>query len=127
MGFKHTLMKSRKHLNDGVIIQNKSSHFKDERLTSPISTYSANNSLEEYFKDLAVSFESADVAIVCSSLDGIIKTWNKASEKMLGFTSKEVIGENVSMLIPSKYIDDEKIIFDKINNNNNVVNHESTR
>lgn len=120
-------MNTKRHLNDDVIIQNRSSYFKDKFITSPVTTFSANKSTEEYFKELAISFENADVAIICSSQDGTIKTWNKASEKMLGFTSKEVIGKDVSMLIPSKCINDEKIVFDKISNNKIVVNHESTR
>jgi PAS domain S-box-containing protein len=120
-------MKTKNHLNDDDIIPSILSHLKDEVLTNSIITFSSNKSNEEYFEQLANNYQITNVAMFCSSLDGTINTWNKASEKMLGFTSIEILGKNISVIIPTKFIVGEKDIFDKICENKTVVNHESAR
>ena len=82
---------------------------------------------EEYYVQLAINFENTNVAIYCCSKNGTIKTWNKASENLLGFTSIEMVGKDMALITPSKFIKKEKKIFDKIYHNEIVVNHESTR
>jgi len=47
----------------------------------------------------AIVDDSAD-AILSKSLDGTILTWNKAAERMYGYRAEEMIGRNVSQLLP---------------------------
>jgi CheY-like chemotaxis protein len=49
---------------------------------------------------LAAVVEDSDDAILSKMLDGTILTWNKAAERMYGYRPEEVIGKNVSMLLP---------------------------
>jgi PAS domain S-box-containing protein len=49
---------------------------------------------------LASIVEDSDDAILSKNLDGTILTWNKAAERMYGYRPEEVIGKNVSMLLP---------------------------
>lgn len=42
-------------------------------------------------------------AVVCIDDNGDILTFNYAAEKLFGYTSSEVIGENVLLIIPEKY------------------------
>lgn len=39
-------------------------------------------------------------AIIGTTLDGTITSWNPAAEKMYGYSSEEVIGESVRLLTP---------------------------
>ena len=55
---------------------------------------------EEIRSRLAAVVESSDDAIISISLDTTILTWNKGAERMFGYTSEEVVGRSVSMLIP---------------------------
>ena len=41
--------------------------------------------------------------IITINEQGIVETFNPASEKIFGYTAKDVIGKNVSMLMPSPY------------------------
>jgi PAS domain S-box-containing protein len=49
---------------------------------------------------LAAIVEFSNDAIVSSTLDGIIVTWNRAAERLYGYTAEEVQGRKVSMLLP---------------------------
>ena len=44
--------------------------------------------------------ESSEDAIKTKTLAGIITSWNKGSEKIFGYKASEVIGKNISSLIP---------------------------
>ena len=43
---------------------------------------------------LAALIESSDDAIISQTLDGIIETWNRAAERMFGYTAGEALVKN---------------------------------
>lgn len=47
--------------------------------------------------------ESAHDSIICANADGNIVYWNNASERMFGFTSSEVMGKPLTILMPERY------------------------
>ena len=49
---------------------------------------------------IAAIVEYSDDAIIGSTLDGIITSWNPAAERMYGYPSKEIIGKSGSLLVP---------------------------
>lgn len=48
--------------------------------------------------------ETAADAIISINDDGIILSWNAAAEKIFGFSSKEMVNNNLSKVIPENYI-----------------------
>ena len=46
--------------------------------------------------------EYSDDAIIGSTLDGIITSWNPAAVRMYGYSSKEIIGTSGSLLVPDQ-------------------------
>ncbi|UOD34210.1 PAS domain S-box protein [Deferribacteraceae bacterium V6Fe1] len=48
---------------------------------------------------LELLFNSARDAIICVDIDGNISLWNKAAEKMFGYSAEEAIGKNVHSLL----------------------------
>ncbi len=49
---------------------------------------------------LAALVESFEDAIICISLDGMIEFWNRAAERMFGYTAEEAVGRSIGIIIP---------------------------
>ncbi len=62
----------------------------------PLQAYDAN--VAENW--LAAIVESSHDAIVSTTLDGVIETWNAAAERLFGYTGLEAMGRPVAMLVP---------------------------
>jgi len=82
---------------------------------------------EEYIGHLAAIVESSDDAIISKALDGTIKSWNKGSEKMFGYTAKEAVGKHISLIVPTEYINEEMKILERIRNNEIIDQYETVR
>jgi diguanylate cyclase (GGDEF)-like protein/PAS domain S-box-containing protein len=55
---------------------------------------------EETVQKLASIEEFSEDAILGKSMDGKITSWNRAAEKMYGYTRGEVVGRDLSFLVP---------------------------
>ena len=74
----------------------------------------------------AAIVESSDDAIFSKSLDGTILTWNKAAQRMYGYTAEEIIGQPVSVLMPQDLRDQFREIMSRIRRGE-MVDHLLTR
>ncbi|NJO91944.1 MAG: PAS domain S-box protein, partial [Chloroflexia bacterium] len=82
---------------------------------------------EELLKQLAAIVESSDDAIIGKNLEGIITSWNKGAIEIYGYTESEMIGNSVSVLIPSDKADELSIILAKIKNGEHTEHFETVR
>jgi PAS domain S-box-containing protein len=56
---------------------------------------------EERIRELVAIVESSDDAILGTTLNGIITSWNTGAEKIYGYAENEVIGQSNSILVPT--------------------------
>ena len=69
---------------------------------------------QEETRKLASIIESSEDAVIGLDLDGNVTTWNQAAEKLYGYTSDEVVGRPVVMLLPAEQEDEEMTILNKV-------------
>lgn len=82
---------------------------------------------EKKVHELAAIVESSDVAIIGKDLNGKITSWNKAAERLYGYTDKEVIGKSILMLIPKEQSHEENEILAKIKSGKQIEHFETKR
>jgi PAS domain S-box-containing protein len=63
---------------------------------------------------LAAIVEFSGDAIFSKDLNGLIITWNRAAEKLYGFSADEAIGQHVSMLVPVDRLHELPALLDRI-------------
>jgi PAS domain S-box-containing protein len=82
---------------------------------------------EEKQAMLAAIIESSDDAIISKTLDGIITSWNRAAEFMLGYSEKEAVGRHISLLIPKNRLAEETLIIEQIRKGQKIDHYETIR
>jgi PAS domain S-box-containing protein len=78
-------------------------------------------------RHLAALVESADDAILTKSLDGIVRTWNRGAEHLLGHKAADIIGQSVARLIPEECQDEESTILEQLKEGLRVAPLETRR
>jgi PAS domain S-box-containing protein len=76
---------------------------------------------------LASIVESSDNAILSKTLGGTINSWNKAAEKIYGYSAEEIIGKPVSILIPPELEDEFPYIAKKLEKGETIERYETIR
>jgi PAS domain S-box-containing protein len=76
---------------------------------------------------LAAIIDSADDAIISKSLDGIIQWCNAAAERMFGYSSRELVGQPVRILIPPERQSEEDDILERLRRGERVDHFETVR
>lgn len=70
---------------------------------------------------------SSDDAILSKDLDGIIQTCNRGAERLFGYSSDELVGSSVSLLIPPERAGEEDSIRQRIRSGGHVETYETIR
>ena len=88
---------------------------------------SARQRDEEIRGQLAAIVESSDDAIISKTLNGVIRTWNRAAERMFGYTAEEAIGRSITILMPPDRVAEEAQILEKLKRGERIDHYETVR
>jgi PAS domain S-box-containing protein len=76
---------------------------------------------------LAAIVESSNDAIIGKTLEGVITDWNRAAERLFGYTASEMVGRTLRHLIPLDRQSEEDFILDQIAKGRKVGAFETVR
>jgi diguanylate cyclase (GGDEF)-like protein/PAS domain S-box-containing protein len=82
---------------------------------------------EEERSRLTALIDAADEALITSTLDGTITSWNQGAERMLGYTAAETIGRSMQDLRPSERRKHRIRLLDRVRGGESVTDHNSER
>ncbi|HEY9815925.1 MAG TPA: PAS domain S-box protein [Candidatus Obscuribacterales bacterium] len=76
---------------------------------------------------LAAIVASSEEAIIGKTPDGVITSWNQAAERLFGYRAAEVVGQPVTLLIPSERQAEAEAILQRIHRGEQVETYETQR
>ncbi|MFN2644674.1 MAG: PAS domain S-box protein [Burkholderiales bacterium] len=82
---------------------------------------------EEARSRLAAIVDSSGDAIVSTSLDGVIRTWNHAAERLFGYSEAEARGQPISLIIPAERRAEEEGLLARVRQGEVMSNIETLR
>jgi PAS domain S-box-containing protein len=75
----------------------------------------------------AAIVESSDDAILSKDLEGVITSWNRAAQRLFGYTAEEAVGRSVTMIIPTDRRDEEPVILERVRRGERIEHYETIR
>jgi PAS domain S-box-containing protein len=96
-------------------------------VTAFIQDITERRDAEAATRELAAIVESSDDAIIGKALDGTILSWNRGAERMFGYSSSEVIGRSVNLLVPTGHDDDLPDILERLTQGEEIDQFETIR
>ena len=82
---------------------------------------------QEKIRHLASIVESSDDAIIGETLDETVISWNRGAERIYGYTSAEMVGRSLSVLVPDDRHDELADILKRLEQGDAVEHLETTR
>ena len=82
---------------------------------------------DEELARLAAIVESSDDAILSKDLEGTVLSWNRAAERMYGYTSQEIIGRSIFTIVPADRHGEVEQLLARIRRGESVRNLETVR
>jgi diguanylate cyclase (GGDEF)-like protein/PAS domain S-box-containing protein len=76
---------------------------------------------------LSAFLEASDDVIMSRTLDGVILSWNRGAQRVLGYSPDEVIGRNMRLLVPAERIDQIAQITEIVRGGGTVSDEDTVR
>ena len=71
--------------------------------------------------------ESSNDAIITKGLDGVVTAWNKAAERLFGYTAEEAVGQHIDLIVPVERRAEVRNIIDRIGRGERLEHFETLR
>src|SRR5215212_8221348 len=76
---------------------------------------------------LAAIVDSSDDVIIGKTLDGTVTSWNRAAERLYGYTAEEMIGQSIARIFPPERIDELWDFMDRLRRGEVISHHDAVR
>jgi PAS domain S-box-containing protein len=78
-------------------------------------------------RELAAIVASSEDAIISKDLDGRIRSWNRAAQRMFGFSATEAVGQPIRITIPETRWYEEDEVLRRLRNGETIDHFETVR
>jgi PAS domain S-box-containing protein len=96
-------------------------------VSSTIRDISERRQADEHRFRLAAIVDSSDDAIISKTLQGIITTWNEGAHRLFGYTSEEIVGKPIFVLVPPHLADHESELLGRLAQGERTAPFETVR
>jgi PAS domain S-box-containing protein len=118
---RHVLISSNAHFEDGRFLNTRC-------VTRDVTAQRlAEAALREARMHLAAIVESSDDAIIALDMQGRVNSWNPGAARMYGYERDEIVGREITLLIPPELHFEETEIFEKVRSGRPVQHYETVR
>ena len=76
---------------------------------------------------MSAIIESSDDAIISKDLKGFVTSWNRAAERIFGFTADEIVGRHITTIIPAERLAEEEKILTTLRTGKRIDHFETMR
>jgi two-component system, chemotaxis family, CheB/CheR fusion protein len=76
---------------------------------------------------LAAIVESSEDAIYSTTLDGVVLSWNRAAQRLYGYSAEDVLGKSWTLAIPPDRNDEFQVNFDQLVRGQHVASYKTER
>jgi PAS domain S-box-containing protein len=76
---------------------------------------------------LAAIVDGSDDAILSTSLDGTIRTWNAGAERLYGYKAEEAVGKHIALVVPPERRAEPAAMYERIARGERVASFETER
>jgi len=83
--------------------------------------------VEERKSILAAIIDSSEDAIISKNLNSVITSWNKAAERMFGYTEEEAVGKHIFLIIPKELQSEEEMIINNLRHGKRIEHYQTIR
>jgi two-component system CheB/CheR fusion protein len=98
-----------------------------EGVVISLTDISALERVRARLRQMSAIVESSEDAIIGSTLDGIITTWNRGAERLYGYSFEEAVGRHIRLLAPASNEKDTENILEFIRRGERVEQSETWR
>ena len=97
------------------------------RMLGVCEDVTAEKEAERALAELAAIVQSSDDAIVATTPEGVITSWNPGATSLYGYEATEAVGANMRMLVPADHVADEEETLARLMRGEIVEHYETVR
>jgi PAS domain S-box-containing protein len=98
-----------------------------ESVGEQIGQFILRRSAEDARAQLAAVVDSSDDAIVSKTLDGIITSWNRAAERIFGYSAAEAVGQHITLIVPADRRAEEEEVLRRLRRGERIEHFDTER